>query len=652
VNQKKSSGSAYVFFFCFVLGFLSPSQLFAEEPVRIQTVVQPKELEEGDIFVVNIEVSSKEMVSVDTPNPPQIAGATLRGQTQAQRTNAGAVMGAGGEVEFRRTVTQIFTYQYSADRAGDTIVPSVSIVAGGQAYKSSPAQIKVFPSGSGRKVKRPPSRARPDFFGEEEDTFGADPFSADPFDQVQKMDDQFKKLLERHFGGSGPQFQAVPNFNEKDAFVIVAEVDKTEAYKGEQITASWYLYTKSGVRDIDTLKYPDLKGFWKEDIELATLLNFQPAELNGKPYNKALLASYALFPIEDGKATVDGYKAKVTVVAGFGQAITSTKTSQAIPILVKPLPEAGRPASFSGAVGEYQIKAQVESNSVVAHQPFTLRVHVEGRGNAKQFELPNPTLPSSVELYDIKKDSKFFKNGLSYKSFEIFLIPRQEGELIIPPIVTSVFNPRTQKYEDLATPELKLNVLKGTGQQGLQASRLQKDASGDAEAEEPLQMLTEWTPTSESSEPSWLLWLSLGVLSVIGLLGYATYELRWFQKPPGMRELYQIRAQKLRTTLAQKKWRELGVEATNLSAFVLGQISGQGGAHLQTEKLIEKASPSVRRHLGTELQKILEKFYFLGFGPEELALKSIDESRIAKDWKDLDQLLQKSIELSATDMKV
>jgi hypothetical protein len=318
---------------------------------------------------------------------------------------------------------------------------------------------------------------------------------------------------------------------------------------------------------------------------------------------------------------------------------------------VKPLPEEGRPASFSGAVGEYQIKAQIESTSVVAHQPFVLRVHVEGRGNAKQFELPNPALPNSVEIYDIKKDSKFFKNGLSYKSFEIFLIPRQEGELVIPPIVTSVFNPRTQKYEDLATPEFKLNVLKGTGQQGLQSSRLQKENSS-AEQEEPLQLLTEWTPTQESSEPSWWLWLGLSLCSACGILFYAMYSLRWFRKPLGMSEIYQLRAQKLRSILAQKKWREVGVEATNISAFVLGQISGQGGAHLQTEKLIEKASPSVRRHLGTELQKILEKFYFLGFGPEELALKSIDESRIQKDWQDLDQLLQKSIELSATDMKV
>lgn len=628
-----------------ILAALSQSSLAADAKINVQTVVQPKEIEQGDIFVVQVEVSSNEMVNVETPQPPTIAGATFRGQSQAQRTNAGALMNAQGELEFRRTVTQVFTFQYTAAQAGKLVVPAVNLEVGGQKYPSSVAQIQVFPSGAGG--AKPKRSVRPDFFEEEEKEI----FGSDPFENMKKMEDRFNQLLQRRFGGGGVQgFQAVPDFDEKDAFVIVSEVDKTEVFEGEQITASWYLYTKAGVREIDTLKYPDLKGFWKEDIELATLLNFQPAELNGKAYNKALLASYALFPIEEGKATIDGYKAKVTVVSGFGKNVTSTKTSQVIPILVKPLPEAGKPAAFSGAVGEYQIKAQIESTSVVAHQPFALRVHVEGRGNAKQFELPNPTLPAGVEIYDIKKDSKFFKNGMSFKTFEIFLIPRQEGELVIPPITTAVFNPGTQKYETLTTPEFKLNVLPGSGQQGLQSSRLQKQ---DEEAPtENLQLLTQWKPVSASAAPNWLLWCAVYAMTFLGLLGYTARSLRWWQKPLGMKELYRQRFNKLSGFVSQKKWRELGVEATNLAAFVLGQVSGAGGAHLQTTKLLEQASPSVRRHLGTDLNKVLEKFYLLGFGPEELIQKVANENRWPEEIKKLDELLLKAIELSMADLKV
>lgn len=231
-----------------------------------------------------------------------------------------------------------------------------------------------------------------------------------------------------------------------------------------------------------------------------------------------------------------------------------------------------------------------------------------------------------------------------------FLIPRQEGELVIPPITTSVFNPGTQKYETLSTPEFKLNVMPGSGQQGLQSSRLQKQS--DVEKPEQLQLLTQWEPVSASSAPNWMLWSSLYGMMFLGLFGYAARTLRWWQKPLGMKELYRLRFKKLSVLVAQKNWRELGVEATNLAAFVLGQVSGAGGAHLQTEKLIEKASPSVRRHLGTELNKVLEKFYLLGFGPEELMQKVASDNRWSEEIKKLDELLLKAIELSTADLKV
>lgn len=649
MNLKKNNGKFLASLFFLLISFCT--SFAAENKITVRTELNPKEVEVGDIFLVNIEVAANEMVDVDPPQIPTIDGAQFQGQGTSQRTNAGATMNEKGEMVFRRTMTQIFTFQYIAQKDGDLVIPSVVVKAGDQNYKSPVDHLKVYGKGSGRAKgsrvgQNGGSRsARPDFFDEDED-----PFAADPFSNIQKMEERFNKLLQRQFGGGAMGFQAVPPFNEKDAFVVVAEVDKTDAYKGEQITASWYLYTKAGVREIDTLKYPDLKGFWKEDIELATLLNFQPAQLNGQDYNKALLASYALFPIEEGKATIDGYKAKVTVVSGMGKGITSAKTSQVIPILVKPLPEAGKPANFSGAVGEYTLQAKVDSTSVVAHQPFSLHVHVEGRGNAKQFELPNPQLPNSVEIYDIKKDSQFFKNGTSLKDFEILLIPRQEGVITIPPIMTSVFNPRTQKYEELSTPEFKLTVLPGTGQQGLQSSRLQK--SGEPEKLEELNLLTEFSKQNENPQVNIFLMMSLFVLSFAGLFAFAAYELRWFRKPLGLKEKFQIRHKKLEKILAQKKWRELGAEATNISSFILGEISGQGGANLPTEKLIEKAPPSVRRDLGAELKKTTDKFYILGFGPEEAVQKAAQDTLLEQEVKNLEKLLIKAIELSSSDMKV
>lgn len=617
---------------------------FAQSDINVKMNINPKEVEVGERFVVAIEVSASEMVSVTEPSAPTVDGAQYLGVSKSQRVNSSMVANAQGELEFKTIQTQAFYFNFQAAKNGDLIVPAVGVQVAGKVIKSPAGQLKVWAQGVNR--PRPQARpSRPSPFGDDEDHFGADPFAA-----AEKMEERFNQLLQRHFGGGGAAgFQAVPAMNAEDAFVIVAEVDKTEVFEGEQITASWYLFTKAGVREIDTLKYPDLKGFWKEDIELATLLNFQPAELNGQVYNKALLASYALFPIEDGKATIDAYRAKVTVVGGMGKSLTSTKSSEVIPILAKPLPEAGKPANFSGAVGDYQLTAQVESRSVVAHQPFTLKVHIEGRGNAKQFELPNPQLPSNVELYDIKKESQFFKNGLSFKNFEILLIPRQEGEITIPPIVTSVFNPKTQKYQELTTPEFKLTVLPGTGQQGLDSSRLTQEKADDSEA--PLNLLSDWSPQNSSPAVMAPVWGAAFGATALALVVLAAFQLQWFKKPLTIREQFHARLKNVEKHRAQKKWRDVGAEATNVAYFVLGEISGQGGANLQIEKLLEKAPPSVRREVGADLRNVIDKFYLLGFGPDEAVQKAAQSDLVKEDIKTLEKLLSKAIELSGAEMK-
>ena len=96
-------------------------------------------------------------------------------------------------------------------------------------------------------------------------------------------------------------------------------------------------------------------------------------------------------------------------------------------INVKPLPLEGRPADFSGAVGDFQVTAAVEDHNVVSNQPFNYKVRFEGRGNAKLIELPPFTPPDGLEQYDLQKEAKFFRTGTSYKDFAIQLIPRREG---------------------------------------------------------------------------------------------------------------------------------------------------------------------------------------------------------------------------------
>jgi len=47
---------------------------------------------------------------------------------------------------------------------------------------------------------------------------------------------------------------------------VYLDLDKTEVYEGEQVTANWSIYTRGSLESLDRVKFPDLKGFWKEII--------------------------------------------------------------------------------------------------------------------------------------------------------------------------------------------------------------------------------------------------------------------------------------------------------------------------------------------------------------------------------------------------
>lgn len=608
--------------------------------VTVQTNLNPRAVEVGDQFTISYEVRSSDGVASERPEPPEINGARLIQESTSQRLNSMAVTNDEGELEFKTVQTQIYHFIYQATKDGDLKVPSVTISAGGKELKASGLTVKSFPSGAGGgQVQRPSQRQGNDPF---DDPFN-DPFFDSFRKQAEDAQEKFNQLLQRQFGQGGtPGFQSIPPGSEDDAFFIAVEVDKTEAYEGEQIRATWYLYTKSGVREIDTLKYPDLKGFWKEDIELATLLNFSRDTLNGSVYNKALLASYALFPLEAGKATIDAYKAKVGIISGFGRMIKDTKSSKPVPILVKPLPEEGKPDNFSSAVGQYQITASLDPDSTyVTHQPFILNLRIEGMGNAKQFELPELNLPDSVEVYDIKKDSKFFKTGKSYKYFEIYLIPREPGKLVIPAITTNYFDPNEKAYKTISTTELETNILKGAGQQGLQASRI-----STRDKKEPLTMLTQWEPKQANPQPMLILWIGAFLMTGVGSLAYAAIGLGWFVKSAGLREKVALRFKKIHHLHNKKQWRQVGIEVTNLVYFVLGEVSGQGGADVEFDKLMAKCPPSIRREVGSELKKVLDKFYLLGFGPDSAIQSQVQNDGVKEPMKKVEKLLQKVIDMT------
>lgn len=663
-------------YFCLTLilaAVAAPSSAFAAAKVAVQSIVDRNEMGVGDSFTLTVTVISDDSVDIQEPRAPDLEGFELLNSWQASSTSQ-RLMNTSSGMQFEVQRRKDFNYLLAPRKQGTYSVGAFEVVVNGKVYNSQPITISVGDAGKGpRSGSQKPRRSQMP------PGFGGLP-GADMLDEMDRMEEEiFNQLLQRRQrtlpngtmpeaptrnNQPEPQFRSLPT-NPNEAFFIQVEVDKTEVFEGEQVTASWYVYTRGQMESLDRLKFPDLKGFWKEIIEEVPSIQFSEEIINGVVYKKALLASHALFPIKAGTAVIDEYKIKSRVRTqsqsfggfGYGQAYEYTKSSARVKINVKPLPTEGRPKDFSGAVGQFDVNASVDSQSILVNQPFSLKVRFEGNGNAKLIELPAIEWPKNVEVYDTKSDAKFFKNGRSYKEFEVLLIPREEGELKIPAISVGTFDPQTKKYVNRQTQEIILRVdanpnapssnvggVNGSADKGTTPGPAAKVVSKDLSGKVLPDLILTWedpSPFKVASRP--FFWGGMYGLVILFLVWISKVELGWGRRRQNLRELVNKRYKKVDGMLRKNDYRGIGAEMMNIFNLVLGSISGQEASGLELERMLERIPPSLRRDHGDALKKQYEVFQVMSFAPEDMLGIYKESAAVHKEVDAAKSLLQKLI---------
>jgi hypothetical protein len=133
-------------------------------------------------------------------------------------------------------------------------------------------------------------------------------------------------------------------------------------------------------------------------------------------------------------------------------------------IAVRALPEAGKPADFSGAVGKFDFKVTPSKTNLKNGESLDLLVTVTGSGNMKLFNLPKPVVPNSLEMYDPVHTEKVNTtlSGMSGKITDSYtIIPQFKGNYPIKPMQFSYFDLGSGKYKTITSPEIMVNVLDG-----------------------------------------------------------------------------------------------------------------------------------------------------------------------------------------------
>jgi hypothetical protein len=146
----------------------------------------------------------------------------------------------------------------------------------------------------------------------------------------------------------------------------------------------------------------------------------------------------------------------------FGNTVEKqvTLSSHADVETVLPLPATHQPSSFSGAVGQFTVTAEASPNHVAAGDPITLRLTVTGSGNFDR--VASSLLSNSTDWKSYKPVARFTPTDSvgfeGTKTFEQAVVPLQSGQLKIPPLSFSYFDPKTDKYVTRTTTPIAIDV--------------------------------------------------------------------------------------------------------------------------------------------------------------------------------------------------
>jgi hypothetical protein len=369
----------------------------------------------GEQFQLTVTVEGTNIGGVPRPQLPALDDFSQLGSTSSQSTSISLI---NGRMTQQQTIS--FIYFLSAKRVGDLTIPACKLDFKGTTYQTQPIAITVTKENQGATA---PPQQRQSPFG---------------------------------FPDRQPRSSGRANVR------LTGSADRTSVFQGEQVTVTYVLYTQAQIGDLGIKNMPGFTGSWAEKLFDAKELSWRNTTYDGQRYNAATLKQVALFPTQSGELKIDRMTVSGQAVVSGGFFFDSAEpfevSSDPITIHVKSLPEIGRPADYSGGVGEFKVTASLSRDSSVGGEPLTLTVKVTGTGNIGLVGEPKLGALPGVKVLspETKQDTRTSDGRVAgERTFNYPLIPTADGKFVIPEGSMSFFNPKTGSYYTQTTPRLE-----------------------------------------------------------------------------------------------------------------------------------------------------------------------------------------------------
>lgn len=249
-----------------------------------------------------------------------------------------------------------------------------------------------------------------------------------------------------------------------------AEVNKKEAYVGEQVTLNIELWTSASLVGAPMYYPPQITNMTNEPMGETPE---QLTRLGMKSYARAGVST-ALFGVKAGAAKISSARIEYLeqkqsrAMGLFSTVLNTPGTTESPPIniTIKPLPK-GAGKHFYNAVGtNFTWRAEADRTKLEAGEATTITFTLTGSGNLKTVAQPRFEVSQNIKSYDMQGvTNATHTDGVIHgvKTFKLVLVPGASGSFALAPQLFTYFDTAARKYVTLQSDTIWFDVSPSTG---------------------------------------------------------------------------------------------------------------------------------------------------------------------------------------------
>jgi hypothetical protein len=278
---------------------------------------------------------------------------------------------------------------------------------------------------------------------------------------------------------------------------ITASLDRDTAYVNQEVVYLFRLYRAERLLSSPEYNRPKFPGFWVE--ELPPQRKFTTT-VEGINYEVTEIRT-GLYPTNAGRKMIAAARLKATVRSEkrqqrrpfgsnlfgfFGGGEDLHLKTDVVALTVLPHPITGRPDSWGGLVGRFEITAHADIRAVNVGDPITVAVTVRGNGNIKSIPQPQVDSVADFRMFSAGSSEEISKSGYTvsgHKTFDEVFVPQRPGSYTIPSFAVTYLDPDAGIYRTVRTDSIPVTITGAAADFTIPSFRLNPDELSDLAAD-------------------------------------------------------------------------------------------------------------------------------------------------------------------------